>query len=120
MGKKVLIVDDAAFMRMMIRDTLSTKGFEIVGEAETGEDGLKKYKTLHPDLVTMDVIMMGGGGLLAVKEIIKNDPQAKILMVSAMGQQSLIIEAIKAGAKGFIIKPFKAEALVEEANRILS
>lgn len=119
MAKKVLIVDDAAFMRMTLRDILTKAGFEIAGEAETGEEALSKYAQLKPDLVTMDIVMLGEGGLKAVKAIISSDPKAKILMVSAMGQQALIVEAIQAGAKGFVIKPFKPDTVVEEVKRII-
>lgn len=118
MAKQVLIVDDAAFMRMTLRDILTKSGYEVVGEAETGEDALKKYKKLKPDVVTMDIVMLGEGGIKAVKGIIGYDPAARIVMVSAMGQQSLIVESIQAGARGFIIKPFKEEAVIEEIGRI--
>lgn len=119
MAKKILIVDDAAFMRMTIRDILTKAGYEVVGEAETGEEGAEKYKQLKPDLVTMDIVMLGEGGIKNVKNIISNSPSAKILMVSAMGQQALIIDAIQAGAKGFVIKPFKPEQVLAEVKRIV-
>lgn len=119
MGKKVLIVDDAAFMRMTIKDALTSAGFEIAGEAETGEEGVEKYKQFKPDLVTMDIVMLGTGGIENVKSILKENPDAKVLMVSAMGQQSLIIDAVKAGAKGFVVKPFKPDALINEVKRIM-
>ena len=119
MAKKILIVDDAAFMRMTLRDILTKNGYEIVGEAETGEEGLSKYAALKPDLVTMDIVMLGEGGIKSVKEILAKHPTAKILMVSAMGQQALIIEAIQAGAKGFVIKPFKPETVLAEVERIV-
>ncbi|MFH1440669.1 MAG: response regulator [Candidatus Omnitrophota bacterium] len=119
MAKRILIVDDAAFMRMTLRNLLVKEGYEIIGEAETGEDGVEKYGRLKPDLVTMDMVMLGEGGINAVKTIISKNPDAKILMVSAMGQQALIVDAIQAGAKGFIIKPFKAEEVVAEMKRII-
>jgi two-component system, chemotaxis family, chemotaxis protein CheY len=119
MGKRILITDDAAFMRMTIRNILIGAGYEVVGEAETGEGAAEKYEKLQPDLVTMDIVMLGDGGISAVKTIIKNNPSAKILMVSAMGQQALIMQAIEAGAKGFVIKPFKSDQVLEEVKRIL-
>lgn len=119
MAKKVLIVDDAAFMRMTLRDILTKNGYEVAGEAETGEEALGKYDQLKPDLVTMDIVMLGEGGIKTVKEIIVKHPNAKVLMVSAMGQQALIVEAIQAGAKGFVIKPFKPETVLAEVQRIV-
>lgn len=119
MAKKILIVDDAAFMRMTLRDILTKESYDVVGEAESGEEAVGKSKQLKPDLVTMDIVMTGDGGIKAVKEIIADNPKAKILMVSAMGQQALIIDAIQAGAKGFIIKPFKAEQVIAEVKRII-
>lgn len=119
MAKKILIADDAAFMRLTLRDILTKGGYEVVGEAETGEEAAEKCKQLKPDLVTMDIVMVGGGGIAAVKDIIANNPQAKILMVSAMGQQALMIDAIQAGAKGFVIKPFKPDQVIAEVKRII-
>ena len=119
MAKKVLIVDDAAFMRMTLRDILTKNGYEVVGEAETGEEALGKYVQLKPDLITMDIVMLGEGGIKGVKDIMAKHPIAKILMVSAMGQQALIVEAIQAGAKGFVIKPFKPETVLAEVERIV-
>jgi len=119
MAKTILLVDDSAFMRTMLRDIFTKEGYQVVGESETGEDGLEKYMQLRPSLVTMDVVMLGEGGIKAVKDIIAHDPNAKLLMVSAMGQQGHVIEAIKAGAKGFIVKPFKPENVVAEVRRIL-
>jgi two-component system chemotaxis response regulator CheY len=119
MPKKILIVDDSTFMRLTLRDILTKAGYEVVGEAKSAEEGVEKYKELKPDLVTMDIVMLGKSGIETIKEIISYDRSAKILMVSAMGQQSLIIESIQAGAKGFVIKPFKPEQVVAEAKRIL-
>ena len=119
MSIKILIVDDAAFMRMMLADILIEKGFEIAGEAEDGEEALRLYGELKPDLVTMDIIMPGSGGIDAIKDILNEDPQAKILMVSALGQQVLVKEALEAGAKGFVVKPFKPEKVIEEIQNIL-
>lgn len=117
---KVLIVDDAAFMRMTIRRMLEKNGFEVVGEAENGAEGIKKYSELHPDIVTMDITMPGVGGVEALKTIIQNDPKAKVIMCSAMGQECMVKEAVIAGAKSFIVKPFKEEHVLQTINKILS
>ncbi len=118
MGKKVLIVDDANYMRELIKDILVKFGYHVVGEAENGSDAAVKYSTLKPDVVTMDIVMKDKSGIEAVREITRIDPEAKILMISAMGQQAMIVEAIQAGAKGFVLKPFKPEVLAEEVKRI--
>ncbi len=115
----VLICDDAIFMRTMVGDILTQAGFEIVGEAETGVQAVEKYKQLRPDLVTMDIVMPDMGGIDAVREICKQDPQAKILMCSAMGQQALVVEAIQAGAKDFVVKPFQPSRVLEAVQRVL-
>ncbi len=120
MGKKVLIVDDAAFMRMMIKNILSKNGFEVVGEASNGAEAVELYKKLKPDLVTMDITMPEMDGIEALKKIKEIDPNAKVIMVSAMGQQQLVIEAIQAGAKDFIVKPFQPDRLLEAVNKALS
>ncbi len=119
---KVLVVDDALFMRRMLSDILKKEGIEICGEAENGKDAIQKYQQLKPDLVTMDIVMpkieeIDGVG--AVKEIIKADPQAKIIMISAMGQHSLVVEAIQAGAKDFVTKPFQPSRVLEAVKRVL-
>ena len=119
MPKNVLICDDAAYMRQLIKDVLVKFGFCVVGEADCGLDALEKYKTLKPDIVTMDIVMKEKSGVDAVKDIVAYDPKAKILMVSAMGQQAMVVEAIQAGASGFVTKPFKAELLLEEVKRVL-
>ena len=119
---KVMIVDDALFMRKMLSDILKKEGFEICAEAENGKDAVDKYQQLKPDVVTMDIVMPKVNdidGIGAAKEIIKNDPGAKIIMVSAMGQHSLVVEAIQAGAKDFITKPFQPSRVLEAINRIL-
>ena len=116
---KILIVDDAAFMRMMLRDILTKNGFEVIGEAVNGADGVAKYKELSPDVVTMDITMPEMDGLAALKEIKKVDPSARVLMCSAMGQQAMVIEAIQNGAKDFIVKPFQAERVKEAVNKAL-
>ncbi|MFA5879118.1 MAG: response regulator [Candidatus Margulisiibacteriota bacterium] len=117
--KKILIVDDAEFMRMTIRNILEPKGYDVVSEAESIEEALKKYQQFKPDLVTMDIVILGGNGIKAVKKILRFDSLAKILMISALGQQELIIDAIHAGAKGFVIKPFKPEQILAEVKRII-
>jgi two-component system chemotaxis response regulator CheY len=115
----VLVCDDAIFMRTMISDILAQAGFEVVGEAETGAQAVEKYRQLKPDLVTMDIVMPDMGGIDAVREIVKNDPDAKILMCSAMGQQALVVEAIQAGAKDFVVKPFQPSRVLEAVQRVL-
>ncbi|WP_440601625.1 response regulator [Bacillus safensis] len=119
MATKVLIVDDAAFMRMMIKDILVKNGFDVVGEAENGAQAVEKYKETSPDLVTMDITMPEMDGITALKEIKQFDASAKIIMCSAMGQQSMVIDAIQAGAKDFIVKPFQADRVLEAINKTL-
>ena len=119
MSHTVLICDDAIFMRTMVGDILTQAGFEIVGEAETGLQAVEKYQQLKPDLVTMDIVMPDMGGIDAVREIVKGDPNAKILMCSAMGQQALVVEAMAAGAKDFVIKPFQPSRMLEAVQRVL-
>ena len=118
-AQTVLICDDAIFMRTMVGDILQQAGFEVVGEAETGKDAVEKYKQFRPDLVTMDIVMPDMGGIDAVREITKFDPAAKILMCSAMGQQALVVEAIQAGAKDFVVKPFQPSRVLEAVQRVL-
>jgi len=118
-GHRVLVCDDAIFMRTMISDILSGAGYEVVGEAESGVQAIERYKELRPDLVTMDIVMPDMGGIEAVREIIKADPDAKILMCSAMGQQALVVEAIQAGAKDFVVKPFQPSRVLEAVQRVL-
>ncbi|MHB8129298.1 MAG: response regulator [Mobilitalea sp.] len=116
--KRVLIVDDAAFMRMTIRNILVKNGFEVVGEAVDGIDGVKKYKELKPDIVTMDFTMPDMTGLEALKAIMAFDPKAKVVMVSAMGQEKLVMEAILTGARSFIVKPFKEDHVIQTLNKL--
>lgn len=120
MANGILIVDDASFMRMMIKDILTKNGFTILGEAENGLKAIEKYKELNPDLVIMDITMPEMDGIQAVKEIKKTNSNAKIIMCSAMGQQAMVIEAIQAGAKDFIVKPFQADRVVEAVKKVLS
>lgn len=119
MATKVLIVDDAAFMRMMIKDILVKNGFDVVGEAENGAQAVEKFKETSPDLVTMDITMPEMDGITALKEIKQIDASAKIIMCSAMGQQSMVIDAIQAGAKDFIVKPLQADRVLEAINKTL-
>lgn len=119
MGKRVLIVDDATFMRMMIKDILTKNGYEIAGEATDGQSALEKYKEVMPDLVTMDITMPEMDGVDAVQAIIKFDSEARIIMVSAVGQQAIVIDAIQAGAKDFIVKPFSPERVLEAVSNAL-
>jgi two-component system chemotaxis response regulator CheY len=119
---RVLIVDDALFMRKMLSDILKKEGIEVCGEAENGKEAIEKYQQLKPDLVTMDIVMPKMeeiDGVAAVREIMKIDPQAKIIMVSAMGQHSLVVEAIQAGAKDFITKPFQPSRVIEAIKRVV-
>jgi two-component system chemotaxis response regulator CheY len=115
----VLVCDDALFMRTMVKDILTQAGFSVVGEAENGQQAVDLFKKLKPDLVTMDIIMPEMGGIEAVKKIMEVDPQARILMCSAMGQQALVLEAIQAGAKDFVVKPFQPSRVLEAVQRVL-
>ncbi len=115
---RVLIVDDAAFMRMAIRKVLERNGFEIAGEAENGLVALTKYTECHPDIVTMDITMPEMTGIDSLKNLRQQDPNAKVVMVSAMGQETLVREAIMSGAKSFIVKPYKEEHIVQTLRSI--
>lgn len=119
MGQRILIVDDAAFMRMMIKDILSKNGFDVVGEAQDGSEAIEKYNELIPDLVTMDITMPEMDGVTSLKKIKETHPTAKIIMCSAMGQQAMVIDAIQAGAKDFIVKPFQADRVIEAIQKAL-
>jgi len=115
----ILIVDDAAFMRMMVKDILTKNGFTVIGEAENGAVAVEKYMELTPDLVIMDITMPEMDGLQAVREIKKRDAKARVVMCSAMGQQAMVIDAIQSGAKDFIVKPFQADRVVEAVTKAL-
>lgn len=117
MSKSVMIVDDAAFMRMMIKDILVKNGYNVVGEASNGAEAVEKYKELRPDLVTMDITMPEMDGVTALKEIKKIDPNARVVMCSAMGQQAMVIDAIQSGAKDFIVKPFQNDRVLEAIRK---
>jgi two-component system chemotaxis response regulator CheY len=119
MATKVLVVDDAAFMRMMLKDILAQNGFEVIGEAENGSVAVEKWKELRPDITTMDITMPEMDGITAVQHIKQVDKNAKIIMCSAMGQQEMVVSAIKSGAADFIVKPFQPERVVEALRKHL-
>jgi len=120
MPTRVLIVDDALFMRTMLRNIFVESGFEVVGEAGNGNDAVEKYRALRPDLTTMDIVMPEKNGIEALKSIMAFDARARVVMCSALGQESLIIEALEAGAQDFIVKPFKPAKVVEVAQKVLA
>lgn len=117
MAKNILICDDAAFMRMMIKDILSKNGYEIAGEAENGVKAVEKYREVKPDLVMMDITMPEMDGIQALKKIKEEDPSATVIMCSAMGQQAMVIESIQSGAKDFIVKPFDKDRVLEAVKK---
>jgi len=116
---KILVVDDAAFMRMIIKDTLKKLGYDDVEEAADGLIAIEKYQQLNPDLVMLDVTMPNLDGIGALKAIKEMDPNAKIVMCSAMGQESMVVEAIKLGALDFIVKPFKPDRIAKTMQAVL-
>lgn len=119
MAKKILLVDDAAFMRMMLKDTLTKNGYTDLYEAVDGADAVEKFSEIQPDLVIMDITMPNKDGLEALKEIRAKDGNANIVMCSAMGQESMVMEAVRSGAKDFIVKPFKGDRVLKTVNNIL-
>ncbi len=119
MAKNILICDDAAFMRMMIKDILTKNGYNVAGEAENGAKAVEKYNELKPDLVLMDITMPEMDGIQALKQIKSGDPGAMVIMCSAMGQQAMVIESIQAGAKDFIVKPFQADRVLEAVKKVV-
>lgn len=119
MAKNILICDDAAFMRMMIKDILTKNGYNVAGEAENGLKAVEKYNETKPDLVMMDITMPEMDGIQALKKIKENDPGATVIMCSAMGQQAMVIEAIQSGAKDFIVKPFQADRVLEAIKKVV-
>ena len=119
MAKNILICDDAAFMRMMIKDILTKNGYNVVGEAENGAKAVEKYNELKPDLVLMDIKMPEMDGIQALKKIKEGDSSALVIMCSAMGQQAMVIESIQAGAKDFIVKPFQADRVIEAVKKVV-
>ena len=119
MAKNILICDDAAFMRMMIKDILTKNGYNVVGEAENGVKAVEKYQELKPDLVLMDITMPEMDGIQALKAIKAADPSATVIMCSAMGQQAMVIESIQSGAKDFIVKPFQQDRVLEAVRKVV-
>ena len=119
MAKNILICDDAAFMRMMIKDILSKNGYTVAGEAENGVKAVEKYNEVKPDLVLMDITMPEMDGIEALRKIKEQDPSAVVVMCSAMGQQAMVIESIQAGAKDFIVKPFQPDRVLEAVSKVL-
>ena len=120
MSKQVLIVDDALFMRTMLRDIFESAGWQVIAEAENGEQAIAAYTSHQPDLVTMDVVMPEMGGIDALKTILNENPDAQIVVCSALGQKNLILDAINAGAKDFIVKPFQTSQVLEVVERVIS
>ncbi|MCR4706114.1 MAG: response regulator [Lachnospiraceae bacterium] len=119
MAKNILICDDAAFMRMMIKDILTKNGYNVAGEAENGLKAIEKYAEVKPDLVLLDITMPEMDGIQALKKIKESDPNALVIMCSAMGQQAMVIESIQAGAKDFIVKPFQADRVLEAVKKVV-
>ena len=119
MKARVLIADDASFMRQMIREIIEPEGYEVVGEATNGMEAVALYLELQPDLVTMDIVMPKRSGIEAVRGILAEDPHAQVVMCSALGQETLVMEALHAGAKNFIVKPFKPDAVISTLDRLL-
>ena len=119
MAKNILICDDAAFMRMMIKDILTKNGYNVVGEAENGLKAIEKYQELKPDLVLMDITMPEMDGIQALKSIKSADPSAAVIMCSAMGQQAMVIESIQSGARDFIVKPFQQDRVLEAVRKVV-
>jgi len=118
MQKKVMLVDDAAIIRLILRDILTACGYEVVAECETGREAVEKYKELKPDLVTLDITMPEMSGLEALNEILKFDPQAKIVMVTAVDEKESLIRAVKLGASDYIVKPFEEERVIAAVKNI--
>lgn len=119
MAKNILVCDDAAFMRMMIKDILTKNGYNVAGEAENGAKAVEKYTEVKPDLVLMDITMPEMDGIQALKKIKEFDPKAMVIMCSAMGQQAMVIESIQSGAKDFIVKPFQADRVLEAVKKVV-
>ena len=119
MAKNILVVDDAAFMRMMIKDILTKNGYNVAGEAENGAKALEKYNEVKPDLVLMDITMPEVDGIQALKNIKAADPNAKVIMCSAMGQQDNVNDSIHSGAKDFIVKPFQQDRVIDAVRKVV-
>ena len=119
MKTRILIADDASFMRQMIREILEPEGFEIVAEASDGVEAVEQYEAVKPEIVTMDIVMPRRSGIDAVRDILERDPHAKVVMCSALGQETLVQESLEAGALDFIVKPFQPDAVVETLRRLI-
>ena len=117
---RVLVVDDAAFMRKVLSDTLAKGGHEVVGEAANGNEAVSQYQALHPDVITLDITMPEKDGLEALREILASDPAARVIMCSALGQETKVLESVKSGARDFIVKPFKADRVLEAVGKALA
>lgn len=120
MAKRILITDDALFMRVTLKNILTQNGYEVVGEAQNGAEAVSLYSELKPDLVTMDITMPEMDGLQALKAIRAADPNAVVVMCTAMGQKNMVVEAIQSGAKDFIVKPFQPDRVLEAVNKLLA
>ncbi len=116
---RILVADDASFMRQMIREIVEAEGFEVCGEASDGVEAVEEYKRLHPDVVTMDIVMPRKSGIDAVRGIVEIDPNACVVMCSALGQETLVTEAMQAGARDFIVKPFKPDSVLETLQQVI-
>ena len=119
MNARVLIADDASFMRQMIREIIEPDGFEVVGEATDGIEAAELYEQLRPDIVTMDIVMPKRSGIDAVKDIVERSPDACVVMCSALGQETLVMEALQAGARDFIVKPFRPDNVLDTLQKVL-
>jgi two-component system chemotaxis response regulator CheY len=117
---RVLVVDDAAFMRKMVTDALTKGGHEVVGEASNGAEAVDRFQELRPEVTTLDITMPEKDGISALKEILAFDPSARVIMCSALGQESKVLESIKAGAKDFVVKPFQADRVLEAVGKALA
>jgi len=117
---RILVVDDAAFMRKVLTDALTTGGHEVIGEAANGNEAVARYQEFHPDLTTLDITMPEADGLHALREILAADPAAKVIMCSALGAEDKVLEAIRLGAKDFIVKPFQAERVLDAVSKVLA
>jgi two-component system chemotaxis response regulator CheY len=116
---RLLIADDASFMRQMIREIVESEGHEVVAEASDGVEAIDQFKNHHPDVVTMDIVMPRRSGIDAVKAILELDPTARVVMCSALGQETLVNEALQAGAHDFIVKPFKPDSVINTLKKVL-
>jgi len=119
MGKRILITDDTAFMRLLLQKILTENGYEVVGEADNGKESVRLFEKYRPDLVTMDITMPILNGVEALKRIRELDPNAQVLMVSAMGQKNMVMQALREGARGFLVKPFEKDKVLQAVAEVL-